>query len=162
MIFARLILGLGETPEQKEAYLDALNIRKAVFIDGQGVPAELEMDGQDETAIHLVLYDVNDDTHEKKAVANGRLIFRDDMLFLTRIAVLPEERGKGYGGFVVRLMIRQAFDGGWEKQYIHSQKDVVPFYLKLGFEALGEEFYEAGIPHLNMVHNGDVGCCCEE
>src|SRR6185312_9893719 len=33
---------------------------------------------------------------------------------------------------------------------IHAQRDAVPFWLRHGFASVGEEFEEAGIPHIAM------------
>ncbi len=157
MVQVKFVLGMGSTDEEKSCYNDALTIRKEVFIKEQGVDEAMELDGVDDVAIHLVLY------HDEKPVATGRIVFREEnnetKVFLTRIAVLEDERKKGYGEFAVRLLIRQAYDGGWESQFIHSQLSARGFYEKLGFTCFGEVFYEAGIPHVNMVHEGDVGGC---
>ncbi len=133
---------------------DVHMIRTRVFIEEQKVPPELEMDGTDVDAIHLAVYD------EGVPVATGRVLIKDGVFTLGRIAVLKEHRGKKYGDLVVRMLIRRAFDMGGQKQYLHSQTHARGFYEKLGFAAYGEEFAEAGIPHVSMVHEGDVHGCC--
>jgi predicted GNAT family N-acyltransferase len=35
--------------------------------------------------------------------------------------------------------------------YLHAQVQVVDFYAKFGFEAVGPQFEEAGIQHYKMV-----------
>ncbi len=134
---------------------DAYMVREAVFIKEQGVHVDLERDEHDLKAVHIVVYD------GKEPVACGRVIFPDNnTATLGRIAVLKEHRGSGYGDLVVRMLIRHAFDSGYEKQYVHSQLPARGFYEKLGFKAYGDEYMEAGIMHISMVHVGDVFGSC--
>ena len=135
---------------------DALAIRRAVFIGEQHVPEAVEQDGHDRAARHVVVYD------GEKPVATGRMLVLDGKCILGRVAVLKEERGKRYGDFVVRLLIRKATESGFDEQHIHAQTAARGFYEKLGFEAYGDEFLEAGIRHISMLHKGDVGDKCAE
>ncbi len=138
---------------QKSSLKDADMIKQKVFVEEQGVAEEIVFDERDELSIHLVVYD-NDEP-----VACGRMTKIGTQLVFGRIATLKEHRGKGYGDFVMRLLIRKAFDMGEEKQYLHSQLSAKGFYEKLGFKAYGDVYEEAGIPHISMVHEGDVGGC---
>ncbi len=139
---------------------DAHYIRRKVFIEEQGVSEEVELDGTDEFAMHVVLY------YMEKPVATGRVLKMSDAkdeIVVGRVAVLKEYRGKHLGDLAVRLLIRRAFDAGFTKQVIHSQLSAKSFYEKLGFVAVGGEYEEAGIPHINMERSGDIlGDCCKE
>jgi predicted GNAT family N-acyltransferase len=64
--------------------------------------------------------------------------------------VLPAWRGKGIGRVVMRALIDEAARRGHAEVALNSQVSAVPFYLTLGFDAYGEEFVEAGIPHQAM------------
>lgn len=68
---------------------DARVIRQSVFVEEQGF--EYEFDDIDETALHLVLYDENDNP-----CATGRLFF-DGCMKIGRIAVMKEYRGQSLG-----------------------------------------------------------------
>jgi predicted GNAT family N-acyltransferase len=139
---------------------DAHQIRRSVFIEEQNVPDAIEMDGLDEDAVHLVVYE------DKKPVATGRMLINDghgggdNELTIGRVAVLKEKRGRGYGGLVMRMLIRKAFEKGFTMQYIHAQVSVRGFYETLGFQAYGGAYEEAGIPHLPMRRKGDIGGGC--
>ena len=133
---------------------DAHCIRREVFIKEQNVPESVEMDEEDKNADHIVVYD------GRRPVATGRIVRREGRFILGRIAVLKEERGKRYGDLVVRMLTRRAFELGAQKQYIHAQLSVKAFYEKIGYVAYGEEYLEVGIPHVNMVHEGDVRGNC--
>jgi len=133
---------------------DAHNIRRAVFINEQGVSEAQEMDGTDAGAIHLVAYD------GAKPVATGRILIENELYLLGRIAVLKEVRGQGYGDFVMRLLIRRAFELGGTRQTVHAQLQAKGFYETLGFRATGAEYEEAGIPHVAMEREGDIAGPC--
>ncbi|MDR1209987.1 MAG: GNAT family N-acetyltransferase, partial [Clostridiales bacterium] len=119
--------------------------------DEQGVPEDEEFDGTDADCMHLILYD--GDT----PVAAGRVLWDDGEFRLGRVAVRKAFRGQGLGDFLMRLMIRKAFECGGETQYISAQTRAIGFYEKLGFESYGEEYGEAGIPHVRMKRVGDIG-----
>jgi len=129
---------------------DAHHIRRKVFIEEQRVSEAEEMDDTDSQAEHLVVYDGNE------PVATGRILLEADKFYLGRIAVLKEHRGQKYGDFVVRLLIRKAFELGGHTQYLRAQTNAKGFYEKLGFQVYGEEFEEAGIPHVHMKRQGDI------
>lgn len=129
---------------------DAHMIRQKVFIEEQGTPWEIEMDDLDTLAMHLVIYE-ND-----VPVATGRVIWDEGECIIGRLAVLKEHRGKKYGDFAMRLMIRRAYDSGAKRQHIHAQIQAKGFYEKLGFKACGEEYLEADIPHIDMFRDGDI------
>jgi predicted GNAT family N-acyltransferase len=126
-------------------FTDALAIRKEVFQMEQNVPAELEFDDKDEYAMHIVVYN-----EEDKPVATGRMLASPEHILIGRIAVIKEERGKGYGDFVVRMMLDKAFECGAAKVAVHAQIQAVGFYEKLGFIACGDEYVEANMRHLPM------------
>ena len=75
---------------------DARLIRQSVFVEEQGF--EYEFDDIDETALHLVLYDENDNP-----CATGRLFF-DDCMKIGRIAVMKEYRGQSLGSEVIAYL----------------------------------------------------------
>ncbi|MCL2462312.1 MAG: GNAT family N-acetyltransferase [Defluviitaleaceae bacterium] len=132
---------------------DAHMIRRRVFIEEQGIDEAVEMDGADGDAIHLVAYD------GARPVATGRMRLIDNQAVIGRVAVLKEERGKGYGDFVARVLIWQAAEMRYDRQVVHAQLPVAGFYRKLGFSAVGEEYEEAGIPHITMVRVGGAESC---
>lgn len=136
-----------------EDFEDVRKVRIPVFCDEQGVPEELVFDLEDKNAMVVVVYD------NGSPVATGRVIKDGDKMLLGRIAVLKQFRGMKYGDLVVRMLIRKCYDSGFKKQYVHAQLQARGFYERLGFTAFGQDFLESGIPHINMVHEGDVAVC---
>jgi len=121
-------------------------VRRAVFVAEQGIAAGEEWDGEDEAATHVVVTD--DDT----PVATARFRFRDETTVkIERVAVLADYRGEGLGRHAMGVVESRATDEGATEALLHSQERVRPFYEGLGYEPVGDQFDEAGIPHRKMV-----------
>ncbi len=120
----------------------AHQIRHVVFVIGQNCPEELEWEYEEESTHFLVL-----DNGESVATARHRKT--DKGYKLERFAVLESEREKGYGKIVLKAILDDLSDFNG-LIYMHAQKQVLPFYEKLGFKKGGEEFEEAGITHFKM------------
>ena len=120
----------------------AHQIRHVVFVIGQNCPEELEWEYEEESTHFLVL-----DNGESVATARHRKT--DKGYKLERFAVLESEREKGYGKIVLKAILDDLSDFKG-LMYMHAQKQVLPFYEKLGFKKGGEEFKEAGITHFKM------------
>lgn len=124
---------------------DALSIRKKVFIDEQGIPKSIERDIYDKSSEHIVVYENN------QPIGTGRLVFKEGEYSIGRVAVLQEHRAKKIGSLVVDELKDKAISHGATEVHVHAQKEVEGFYKKLGFEAYGNVYYEAGIKHINMM-----------
>lgn len=120
----------------------AIDIRHEVFIIGQKCPPDLEYEFEQESTHFLVI--VN-----KKAVATARHRKTNIGYKLERFAVLKEERGRGYGEFILKEILNDLKDYNGII-YLHAQKQVVNFYEKNGFKKEGELFEEANIMHYKM------------
>lgn len=123
-------------------------IRYLVFQIEQGVSATLEFDGKDEQCEHLIAY------QNKEAVGTMRLRELDsDTLKIERLAVIQTARKQGVATALMQNAIQFSRDRGYTQIVLNAQTYIKPFYLKLGFEPVGEEFLEAGIPHIKMIQN---------
>lgn len=132
-------LTIGDWETQREA---ARPIRYQVFVVEQNVPVELEWDEMDAACLHALAFDEHD-----KAVATGRLLPDGH---IGRMAVLKEARGQGLGGAILRVLMEQAKARGDRSVVLNAQTHAEPFYRRYGFVREGEEFMEAGIPHIQM------------
>ena len=118
------------------------DIRRIVFIEEQGVPESLEWDEHDNFASHfLVLY-------KNKVIASARL--KPDGQ-LGRMAVLPDYRNQGIGSALLRFILKNINTENYSQIYLHAQNTAISFYEKQGFICRGELFYEANIPHREML-----------
>jgi predicted GNAT family N-acyltransferase len=131
-----------QTPAEREACYD---IRKAVFVEEQAVPLELEMDEYDDVAVHFLLRDSG-----RTPLATARLLDKHGLAKIGRVAVLKEARGYGLGLMLMQFVLDEARRRGFTEAVLDSQTYAIPFYARLGFTAEGEEFDDAGIPHFLM------------
>ena len=122
-------------------------IRKQVFVDEQGVPAELEWDAADAVCVHAVAYN-----RCGLPLATGRLLEHEPGVSkIGRMAVLAAMRGSRVGRAVLDALMQAARERGDRQVLLHAQSSAAGFYRRAGFEAQGAEFEEAGIAHLAMV-----------
>ncbi|MGM0508890.1 MAG: GNAT family N-acetyltransferase [Fusobacteriota bacterium] len=123
---------------------DAYEVRKEVFVKGQGISEDIEKDEYDKTSKHLVIYK-NDNP-----IATGRIVKKDGEYSIGRVAVKKQHRKNNYGKLIMENLINKTFDMGAEYIDIHAQKSVELFYKKLGFKSYGDCFLEADIEHISM------------
>lgn len=138
-------LSVKQAKTQREI-ADAFKVRQEVFIKEQKIPEEIELDGKDHEAEHIIAY------LNGEPIGCVRIRDVDSRVKIERMAVLSEHRGQGFGRFILNYTIK-LIRRKYPKQiiYLHSQKDVEEFYKKAGFVTKGRIFYEAGIPHVKMV-----------
>lgn len=123
----------------------AFDLRRQVFVEEQGIPGQLEFDGLDDAAIHMVAVDGG------KVVGTARVRFpADSQAKIERMAVAKCARRKGIGRRIVSFLIAECRAREMRQVILHAQHDVAPFYRSCGFEEVGEPFQEAGIMHIKM------------
>jgi predicted GNAT family N-acyltransferase len=119
-------------------------IRRLVFIEEQQVPEEIELDVEDQHAVHaLALVD-------GRPVGCGRFVVHGGEIKIGRMAVLKNRRGEGIGRAILELLMNEARRRGFQTAVLHAQLTAEGFYLKQGFVPKGEVFEEAGIAHRKM------------
>jgi predicted GNAT family N-acyltransferase len=123
-------------------FQQALLIRETVFVMEQGVDKSLEYSG-DSDAMHYLVFD------NETPVCTARWRKTDKGIKLERFAVLAEYRSKGAGKIVLEKIINDIKPLN-QYVYLHAQEGAVSFYLKNGFQIVGEMFLEAGIKHFKM------------
>ena len=117
-------------------------IRRAVFVVEQQVPEEEEWDALDAVSRHVLAL-----AADGAAIGAGRLL-PDGRI--GRMAVLQAWRGQGVGSALLRELLAMARDGGFSETNLHAQTHAMAFYRKHGYTPVGDEFMEAGIPHVAM------------
>lgn len=135
--------------QSDEEWAAAQAIREAVFIGEQECPPDLEWDGHDEVSRHVI----GRVDGEVVATARWRTVARGGELVakLERFAVLPAHRGAGYGTELVRRVLADARQAGFETFLVHAQSHLEDWYQSLGFQSTGRTFEEAGLPHVEMI-----------
>lgn len=117
-------------------------IRQQVFIEEQGVPAEIEQDARDAHCRH-VLARAKDGT----PIGTGRI---DPEGKIGRMAVLPDWRDRGVGAALLQALLDLARSLGHHRAWLDAQASAVRFYTRHGFSPVGERFTVAGIEHQRM------------
>ncbi len=118
----------------------ALDVRREVFVDEQGVPPEIEVDDEDANAVHLVA------TIGERVVATLRITPMGTADKIGRVAVRRELRGKGLGSRMVEHAMRLISEKGGRDIVLHAQIQTIDFYRRLGYREEGEVEMDAGIP----------------
>lgn len=121
-------------------------LRRVVFIEEQGVSVADEVDGRDEEARHLLAL------WEGQPVGTARLLTEGATGKIGRVCVLPQARGRHVGQALIRKAV-EVFRATPEvtKVKLGAQTHALGFYAALGFEAVGDVYMDAGIPHRDMV-----------
>jgi predicted GNAT family N-acyltransferase len=117
-------------------------IRRAVFIDEQGVPEDLEWDADDAGSLHFLVID-----GAGQAIGCARLLPDGHV---GRMAVLPPWRERGVGRALLAAAVEAARMHGHTMLRLSAQTHAADFYARAGFVAIGAEYEEAGIPHIAM------------
>jgi predicted GNAT family N-acyltransferase len=126
----------------REASETLARIRTTVFVEGQGVPPAIEMDGRDGECAHALA-----ESSSGAPIGTGRLM-PDGRI--GRMAVLAAWRGKGVGAAILAALMVEAKRRGLPETYLHAQSHAKDFYARHGYVVEGDEFLEAGIAHVTM------------
>lgn len=123
-------------------------VRRSVFIEEQGVPEDVEMDGKDDEATHFVAFETGTD----RPVGTARVRRIDESTAKAeRVAVVAAHRGNGLGARLMDHLEETAREWGCSAVSLHAQTAVEGFYHACGYETVSDVFEEAGIPHVEMV-----------
>ncbi|HEX4467506.1 MAG TPA: GNAT family N-acetyltransferase [Solirubrobacteraceae bacterium] len=131
--------------EGAEDVNECVNVRERVFCVEQGVPRELELDGRDDEALHLLAIAPGAGT-----VGTLRLLFDGARVKVGRVAVDREWRGRGIASQMLGLALQRARERGCTDARLAAQTSATGVYERAGFTIESGEFEEAGIPHVWM------------
>lgn len=117
-------------------------LRFAVFVQEQKVPADIELDEFDVLSVHAVAFD---DTGI--AVGTGRLLPDGH---IGRMAVAHAARGAGIGSELLMALMGEARRRGHREAALSAQTHAIGFYRRHGYSVHGDQYDDAGIPHVDM------------
>jgi predicted GNAT family N-acyltransferase len=128
----------------------AHKIRHEVFVVGQNVPAEEEIDQYENDCTHFLarINNIPCGAARWRETANG--------VKLERFAVLESYRSQGVGSALVAAVLRDIEakpETASRRKYLHAQISAMPLYQKFGFRKEGEMFRECDIDHYAMIRN---------
>jgi GNAT superfamily N-acetyltransferase len=122
-------------------------LRTEVFVHEQKVPAEMEWDDDDATALHAVALN-----RMGMVLATGRLLqHAPGTARIGRMAVKKQMRGSDLGRRILQSLMDAATARGDTQVLLHAQCSAQGFYKRAGFIPQGKIFEEAGIAHIEMV-----------
>jgi predicted GNAT family N-acyltransferase len=124
----------------------ALRLREEVFCGEQGVPRELEVDGLDDRALHLLALAVG----SARTVGTLRLLVDGAEAKVGRVAVTPPWRSRGIASRMLRAALAMAAQEGCRSARLAAQLRATGVYEGAGFEIASEPFEQAGIIHVWM------------
>jgi len=133
-----------------EELYEMLALRQEVFVIEQNCPY-LDADGKDQKSWHLWACD-----DARKLVAYCRLMPQgmvyENYPAIGRVVTSPSCRGTGIGRQLVQAALEwTAKLFGGQPVKLSAQSYLIRFYESFGFQTVGEEYLEDGIPHTAMI-----------
>ncbi len=126
-----------------------LRLRAAVFVVEQNC-TYMDPDDRDQEAVHVWLEDEDGIAVYLRVMDRG---VESDQVSIGR--VIAARRRQGLGSSVLAEGIRVARERfAADSIYLEAQTYARPFYERLGFRQVSEEFQLDGIPHVRMVREG--------
>jgi len=127
---------------------DLLQLRSEVFVVEQDCVYQ-DIDGKDRKALHILGF------KEDKIVAYTRCFkpgYYFDEAAIGRVVVAASERKYGFGHDIMKAS-KESIKNRFETEAIKlsAQTYLIKFYQSHGFEPVGDEYLEDGIPHIAMV-----------
>lgn len=125
-----------------------LKLRTDVFFLEQKIDEE-ELDDRDsepETS-HLWIADEQGIVAYLRVIVDAEPSHLDARRLFGRVVVRADRRGEGLAQLLIGRVIERH---GHEAMLLHSQEYIAPLYARYGFEAFGEIYDEAGLPHVMM------------
>jgi len=122
-----------------------MRLRAAVFSGEQGIDPLLDFDDADllESTKHFWI------ENDGLIVSNMRLAgVSPTRVKLGRVATLPEYRKQGLASQLIQAAISSSMASEF---YMHAESQLAEWYSGFGFEVVGDEFEEVGLPHVAMI-----------
>ena len=127
-----------------------LQLRSEVFVVEQNCVYQ-DIDDKDQYALHLLL------KKDDYLIGYSRIFKAGDYFkeaSIGRVLVKKQDRNNRHGSLLMELSIKAIKDHFKENTVkISAQTYLKKFYNELGFNPIGEEYLEDGIPHIAMLLN---------
>lgn len=125
-----------------------LQLRSEVFVVEQNCVYQ-DLDGKDKNAYHVLGNENGELVAYTRFFAPGDYF---DEAAIGRVVVKENKRALGYGNVIMQASNKAVYTlfGGTAIK-ISAQYHLLHFYKQLGFEPIGEQYLEDGIPHTAMI-----------
>jgi predicted GNAT family N-acyltransferase len=117
-------------------------IREQVFMQEQQVPAQLEWDGLDASAQHLLAVNAHGE-----AIGCARLMSNGS---IGRMAVIKAWRSLGVGSALLKMAVALHQRQGIATITLSAQLHALDFYARAGFVICSQPYLDANILHVDM------------
>lgn len=139
-------------------YRQEADLRERVLLRGAGFDFETfaREYPYEEKAEHFVAFTIDSHAGEPTPVVLGTALLipnhpNEGLGKVTQVAVDPQRQGEGIGRRLMVTIESRAFgELGLTEVFCHAQNTAMGFYSRLGWQTVGDEFVEAGIPHHKM------------
>ncbi len=125
---------------------DVMWLRNEVFVVGQKITAEPEIDGLDRECAHAMLY------LEDRLIGTARVFTKKPPISVGRVAIHGDYQRGGHGTVLMERLQQALLEG--KEAMLHAQAHLEAWYSRLGWVPEGEIFIEAEIEHRTMRWNG--------
>jgi len=128
-----------------EKYKQEIELRYKVLRQPLGLRYTKKQLDAEQDEFHFAAFD------EDKLV--GCLLMKslaDGVIKMRQVAVDEHYQGKGVGKALVLYSEKFASEKGFSEIILHARKTAIPFYMKLNYEIVGDEFTEVTLPHFKM------------
>lgn len=126
-----------------------LKVRQEVFVIEQKC-FYLDTDDVDQVSYHVIGRNDQGDIMAYARLIPAGVSYAE--LSMGRVLVIEQERGKGLGRQLTQRCLEEvARIWGQQPIRLSAQAYLVQFYKDFGFLTVGEEYLDAGIPHIEMV-----------
>ena len=122
---------------------DIIKIRTEVFIEEEGFKDEF--DETDKTCSHIVLYENN------KPIATCRYFLENGVYHIGRVAIIKKYRGKHLGNKIMQIAEDYIKKDSGQTIEVSAQVRVSEFYKKLGYNKVGDIYFDEFCEHIRMV-----------
>ncbi len=119
-------------------------LRDIVFVVGQKITSESEIDGLDPECHHAILW------HDEQVIGTARVFAERKPMIVGRVAVHTDFQRQRHGRTLMEHI------GLWlagRPAELHAQAHLEDWYRSLGWTRHGDIFVEAEIPHVMMTLN---------
>jgi ElaA protein len=125
-----------------------LKLRTDVFYLEQRVDdTELDDRDRESTTEHYWISDDSGTVAYLRTLLDDEPSHRNARRLVSRVVVRADHRGER----LAQALLAEVFERhGAEPMMLHAQEYIAPLYAKAGFEAFGDVYIEAGIPHISM------------
>ncbi len=130
-----------------DAYKETLEMRDLILRKPLGLIFTEAQLATEKEQIHIACYDEAENLVGCLVLVKGA---EGKRIKMRQVAVAQAKQRKGIGQQMVLFAEKYGQKNGFEIMYCHARKTAVPFYEKLNYYTVGDEFEEVTIPHYKM------------